>query len=616
MPRAADRICLLFVAAYVVILASALALSATGRLNSLSSWAVAIAVCGAAAAVGLRCLPEADAVDSATTTTVVSTLPRPILAALALSIATALTADVVVMLNASPAAWDALAYHLPKMAYALQRGSFGMPASNYWAQQVHPDGSTALLVFAWQLFHSERLMAIWQLLAVVVAAAGVWKVALRVSGSPSAAAFGALAFLATTQALVQANTVGNDAILAALAACALAWLLDASAGSQPRGFVLAPVAAGLGLATKAAFALVIPLLAAVAVFALARVDTGRRRTAVLALAAGCVFAAAMAWPAGYGRNAAIYGHLLGPEHVRREHTFEAASSRGALAGGSLNVLRYGVEFVALDGLPRIAPVNDLQRWMRGAVRAALAAARVDLESGTGTRAAFNYERIATAHEAHSYWGVVGLLILWPAVVAALRRRSAPMARLLAVSAIAFVLVQAYSGPYDPWRGRYFLACAVFAAPLAAKWAGVTSRGLRAFRDASILVVCVSAVGSTLLRSNFQLLPVSAGGGSRASIVSRDRLSQITANRPDALLPLRAFDAIVPRDATVAVRLAPGAFEFPLFGEGLTRRIEPAPPGVDLAALGAFDYLLFDEQFEMPQPQDRVLGGGWWLRTTR
>jgi hypothetical protein len=611
--RAAERAGLLFVAGYLFILLAACILSFLGRLNSRAAWIAAALGVAAATVAAVRRLP-ASADARADVASDEPALPRWLLPAMCAAVLIALAVDVVVMVSTAPAAWDALSYHLPKMAYAIQRGSFGMPVANYWAQQVHPDGSTALLVFTYVLSHNERLLAVWQLLAVLVAAAAIRSISLHVFPSRDRAAFAALAFLLTTQTLMQANTVGNDAIIAALAACATLWLLDGRATGDPRWFFLAAVAAGLGMATKASFALVLPLLATLSLFALAALDGRRRRRAIAGLAIGGAMAIAIALAAGYARNLGRYGHPLGPPDVRKMHTFESQTVGARLAGGARNVLRYGVEFVAFDGLPRLEPVNALHRRIRAVVRGAVESTGIDLESSSGVRVPFRYDRIASAHEVVSYWGVIGVLIIWPAVLAALGRPTTSTERLLAALSVGFLLLQAYGAPYDPWRGRYFLTAAVFAAPLAGRWVAVRRRPVRLLRDGAVLLACGSALSATLLRSNRPLIGAASGDRTRPSALSLDRLSQLTANRPDAKPALEAFEASVPPRATVALRLPADAYEFPLFGEGLTRTLLPAPPGVPLETLGPIDYLVFDEQLESVQPSDRPLGSGWWLRS--
>lgn len=615
MRAATHYICLLFVAAYLVVLLSAYPLNALGLLGSGPAWTVVLSVITAPLVFGIpRLLPRpADGVPAADRTG--ATLPPWLLPTIAASVAVALTADVVVMVAAAPAAWDALSYHMPRMAYAVQRGTFDMPAANYWAQQVHPIGSTALFVVAYVLSGSERLVAFWQFCAVIAAAAAAWTIGWHAFSSRVAATLGALTFLLTTQALVQANTVGNDAIVAALTGAATAWLLEGRATAKPIFFLLAGITIGLGMATKATFALVLPLVVSVWGFAVAGIGGRARTRAIGGFAVGCVLAAALALPAGYVSNLRRYGHPLGPEHVRREHTFEGSGLRDRLAGGSLNSLRYVVDFASLDGLPRVDLVNTTQARLRRSARALLDSAGIDLESSRATRVAFDYQRIASAHEVHSYWGVVGPLVILPAVLMSLAGASR-IQRLCAVLAIAFVLIQAYSGPYDPWRGRYFLAAAVFAAPLAGWWVTAAHWATRLFRDACLILACMSAISATALRSNYPLVGVSLPGRERSSILHRDRLTQMTVNRPEMKGPLERFERRVPASAVVAVRLPGGSFEYPLFGQRLSRTILPAPPAVDLETLQRVDYLLFDELLEPVQDGDLPLGANWWLRDLR
>src|SRR5262249_43607853 len=47
-------------------------------------------------------------------------------------------ANAILILGTAPGAWDALTYHLPRMALALQSGAYWDGPANFWAQVAQP----------------------------------------------------------------------------------------------------------------------------------------------------------------------------------------------------------------------------------------------------------------------------------------------------------------------------------------------------------------------------------------------------------------------------------------------------------------------------------------------
>jgi hypothetical protein len=97
----------------------------------------------------------------------------------------------------------------------------------------------------------------------------------------------------------------------------------------------------------------------------------------------------------------------------------------------------------------------------------------------------------------------------------------------------------------------------------------------------------------------------------------DRLGQLIRNTPPEYHEaIRKFDQVVPKDATVATYLYVDSFEYPLFGERLTRTIIPIN-SYDKGLLPIPDdaeYLLYVESFPCANFQEDIhLGADWYLR---
>jgi hypothetical protein len=600
------------------------AASAFHRLNDGRVWIAGSALVLAAAVLvaGRRVAPDADRTGRTPGSDLdaPATFDRLLIVPMIAATAIAGILNAVVALVAAPHAWDALTYHLTRVAYYLQHNSFDFYDANYWAQVVHPLGSTALMAYTFLATGNEHVAALWQYAAYWITVVTVFGVAIESGHTRRQALFAALLFALFTQSLMQASVPENDVLLAACGAIVVYALLRYRRDRSTVTLAVAAAACAIGIGIKASFVLNLPLFAASAVFAL-RGDGGVdwrawMRLAICAIAATLLFVL----PSGYLTNMRRFGSPLGPETVREEHAMTGRPIAFQLREGTKNVLRFGLNFVSLDGFPRLTIVNRAQDALHALPAFALPKLGIDLEHpDNGERGRFLYERIASAHEVHSYWGVLGFaLVWWSVIAAAFDRRARSEVRLLAWLTIGFLLMQSYFSIYDQWRGRYFLTAGAFAAPVAARWFSVRTPFARAYVVAIVWVACLSAITAVVLRSNRMLVSVRYEGYARPSIFQLDRIGQMMQNRPGYEDAVRRFESLVAPDATVAVYLEPASFEYPLFGEGLTRRLmpinsfrsgrQPIPADADV--------LVFSSTLEAPRDGDVHLGADWYLRRLR
>jgi hypothetical protein len=281
-----------------------------------------------------------------------------------------------------------------------------------------------------------------------------------------------------------------------------------------------------------------------------------------------------------------------------------------VAEGTKNLLRYAIDFLSLDGLPPPALGSFLQERGRRLLATACDFWGIELEHPAGVRAAFSLAKRPVTHELHSSWGILGWAFVWPAVgLMLVSRGSSGWGRTLALASMVFLAAQAFSAPYDPWRGRYFTTAAVFACPATA-WLIARLQG----RFAKVLVIAIVGLGglsgvSAVLERRSWALPLVGDAQ------SRDRLRQLTHDVPELYLTVRRYEELVPRDAAVAAALRPDSAEYLLFGEGLMRRILPVNSflrGLQAPSPEA-QFLVYTRGYPEAQGTDIHLGAGWYLR---
>jgi len=549
----------------------------------------------------------------------VAGLERVRLVTLLLAVGLCGIANLVLVIFTAPGTWDCMSYHLARAAYYLQQGSFESYGADYWAQTVHPRNAAALTLFFLGIVGSENLTQAVQYAAWWASAFAVFGVARRSGISVRGSLFAALLFMLLTICLMEAGTAQNDLLLAACLGASLHYLLSCRKDPRLRNFALFGAGLGMAVGTKASALLVLPSLALIGWWVLLRrgKEDGESLPGRRALAAGagaalipfCLFTL----PSGYLENQKLFGHPLAPGAVREEHSFEGTPASSILEQGLLNVARYGFDFLSLDGVPASRAADSVHEAIRFLPQKLVAVLGIDPESTAGARAPFSGDGPPESHEDTSYWGIFGFALILPlSFLVLLRLLKAPgrggAGAVLAWAGLLYFLAQCFSGPYDPWRGRYFIALGLFLAPIGGAF--LETRKSRIWNGYATLVVLIgslAALTAVACRDHRPILPVSD------SVFQMDRIEQMTANvvlpkRRDLLeQALRKFEEKVPSDAVVATFIQGNSYEYPLFGNGLTRRIIPLNSFLDgpRPVPGEAEYLLFDSTSHIPPMKDDI-----------
>jgi hypothetical protein len=167
---------------------------------------------------------------------------------------------------------------------------------------------------------------------------------------------------------------------------------------------------------------------------------------------------------------------------------------------------------------------------------------IDVYNKEAVRVPFSIHK-PVAHEDTSYWGVFGFSILWPLVFISLFNKKLRAFLPLSLAAIFFLISQSFATLYDPWRGRAFIACAIFVVPISTiiwQWNHKNKKN-KIFSFLLTLLIIVSsfsAVTTLSLRSGRNLITVPFGGKIYPSIFTMDRIEQLAAQNRRLTEPLR------------------------------------------------------------------------------
>jgi hypothetical protein len=610
-----------FFFAWAEIVLVGFALSALHLLNSIWAWIISAVIGIALTGLSSVFLPSVIAPNIQRIARIaleewraISFWQRLVLGVLAAATVIVSAVNFAMAVAVAPYCWDTLTYHLPRVAYFLQFGSLDYFPANYVYQNAHAKDGSLLLIFAFLSFgRHENSMPLVQFVAWWVTAISVYGLARNAGNRRFESIVCGLLFMLLTECVMEALTCQNDLLVAACGAGAAYFVLHFRNSKQ---IWVAGLPVGLGFGTKISFLPLFASLCLVALFAVPGPYVQWIRRMILLLIGVITSMALLSLPAGYAANFRRFGNPVGPTEMIAADSNANRSIPQLVKIGGLNLVRMGFDFYSLDGLPHIEPFLTVQRWMRaGPISLADRILGAQLKRPENPDLpAFKLERRPEMDENSSYWGPLGFLFIWPSVLLVVcccigTRIEAVMAG----AAITFTCALAFIHPYDPWMGRFLLG----AAPLACAATGSTIRAScrsRYWRYWIALVVAIgsfAAVSAVLFCGARPVFP----NKERASIFTLDRLSQMTIRNKGYREAIQAFDALTPRDATVAVLLPGDSYEFPLFGKGLTRRLLPAITEWSERRTfpEAAQYVLFSNQILPPEQTDIPLGRDWYLR---
>ena len=236
---------------------------------------------------------------------------EPIAILLAVYVATLL----VIALVAPPNTWDAMTYHMSRVAHWAQNGSVATYATHN-ARQIHmAPGSEFLILHLQALTGGDRLANTVQWSALVGCIVGMSMIARNLGAGPRGQLFAAALCGSLPMAILQATSAQNDLLAALWIVCFVALGLELRHTLNPWLLVIAAgLSFGLAVLTKSTTLLVLPAFSLLLLLALPVPLWQRVRYAAVVLVLGA------AVNAGYfARNVEASGSLLGPRVEQADH---------------------------------------------------------------------------------------------------------------------------------------------------------------------------------------------------------------------------------------------------------------------------------------------------------
>lgn len=512
--------------------------------------------------------------------------------------------NLILVLFTVPNEWDSMTGHLNRAIRYIQRGTMAHFGGTNWNMDTYPKSLTSIQIYCYLISGNvENAFKLIHHLSYYITLIAVFGIAQRIGRNLSASIFCAFAYGMFLDFLMQAITTETDIVLTAYLSCLLYFLFTYFNTRDNRYLYLSGLVFGIVFGHKATFALLLPSVFVVMVYTVFlapdfKIFFNRFLKLGLAIAvAVCIYML----PTGYIKNIQVFGHPIGPPTALKHQSIERFGTiKNGIKQGSRNVVRYSYDFFNLDGLRNAQWGYDLNTVIRKPIVVLEDKLNMRLDEETEYAIVpFSFQRRFDFYNANPYWGIFGFALILPLILLVFFR--VVWSRVHWFLALAFILhfcAISFSAVYDPFKGRYFIETGLFGVlfllllfshhrlsiikPRRQVWKGYVAM--------IVVLACVSALMSVYL--NIRCLPIGAYG--HESALKMDRIEFQTFARPDITPAYKQFDSIVPQDATVALATINDDFEYPLYGEDLSRKlisINPFEEGLRPIPKEA-DYLMY------------------------
>lgn len=241
-----------------------------------------------------------------------------------------------------PHTWDAITFHLPRMAQFIQNNNLDSFYSPDWAQVVHPKISTLLFLYLYLVFgNNENMTQFAQYVSYWVFVVSVYGISRRMGNKIPQSLFAALVASLLISGLSQADTNWNDMIMAALFGTVVYFLFTFRDTGLYKHLALASLGMGLVFGVKASSLSVIPSIMLIALVATwVRGNWGKWiQNLFVFLIAILISAVVFAVPSGYIENYRVFGSFLGDREVSDVHSFVNKPLDYMIKGGVYNLFQ-------------------------------------------------------------------------------------------------------------------------------------------------------------------------------------------------------------------------------------------------------------------------------------
>ncbi|MFT4049380.1 MAG: glycosyltransferase family 39 protein [Solirubrobacterales bacterium] len=457
-----------------------------------------------------------------------------------------LLVELVTAIWIAPNTWDSMTYHLSRIVYWMQDSSVMQFANAGKRQASFPINAEVLQGWTMLVSGGDRFAQVIQWFAQIGVIAGILVVGRDLGYRLRDRALAAGLFLAMPIAVAEGSSTQNDMVLAFFCLTALAFFVRAVGGDRSAA-VLFALAAGLAFGTKSNAPM---MLLAIGLAGL--VVAGRNWRALVRPLAYAALAVVLLGSLNYGQNLVDRGSLLGSNI---DQGFRVESAKQVPANAAEIAWVWGM---SIPDWHQARAVVELENFYNTLIYDPLARIAGDDEP--------EWLLVSYSTIEHQVAGGLPLLLMLPALLWGLvrpRSRTEFAYALAAVLAFAIFVSTLLS---NVWIGRFVLAPAALAAPLAARMMSAL------FVRSLVLVLVLIAIWTMGLQSVMKsvVLP------QRTPLIEQDRIAQMTLINAGEAPMLRAVEKYVPAGSRLGIAPYEETWDYPYAGNHFQRTLVRLP----------------------------------------
>jgi 4-amino-4-deoxy-L-arabinose transferase-like glycosyltransferase len=492
----------------------------------------------------------------------------PALYALGAGVALVYLVGAILVLTVPPNNYDSMTYHLSRVGYWLQHGSFEPWPTPNLRQTTSP--MNAEMGFMWTIIFwgTDRLAGFAQWSAALVSMAAIVGLSRLLKASRGQAVFAALIWATLPEIILESTTTQNDLVAGAFCVTSV-YLLYVGLERRHTGvLLLSGLGLGLAVGTKLTVPGVLPGLVIAALLLLVRYR--RQNVArLLAWAGASVASILLVGVYAFALNLFVYTRPLGPSAF----VSSVAGSGEAWAGRLVaNLPRFVYQTIDLTGLPDpiAVPLHQIKAGVGMRVFSILNLP-TDFTPHLGVPGDSDLSWRPPIHEDLAGFGPLALLLLVPAASyqasMGLTKRE-PFRLGLILMSLSFLVATVPLGFY-PFDNRYYVVTVTLCAPfLALLWRKRRfSSPLRWATIGLALLIATWTITHNLSKPLTGARPVWQMDRMEAQLLNGSPFKKI----------LQAVEAIIPPDGSLGTVLGGDDWDYPLFGRGFARTVVPLFP---------------------------------------
>jgi len=519
--------------------------------------------------------------------------------------------NAVIIINFHANTNDSLAVHLARIGYWLQSGSFRpWPTENIY-QITYPFNAQVQMLWTILLTGTDQLVEFVQWFSAIFGIIAIAGIASVIGYSKKQGLFAGLVWATLPMILLQSTTTQNDLITASVILIGIYFLFMGIKTQDAKHLIFSGLAFGISLGTKQTAFFIIPGIGIAFIFFFVKYKKAVLKSTLVFLSSVTIAFLMLGSYVYISNLVSVPDDAVSStesETVVLQTPFGPSDYVVANMGLNrteqikdsllINTSRYFFQAADLTGIP--FPIkNRLGDIRESFFRLFFETLNVPVESDRAVgRHVFSLSYIPLIYEDEAWFGLLGFLLLFLTPIELVKfaktKNVFPFV-LFFVSLSVILCITIFRNNWTPYQARYMVTVFSCLAPFFGSIYFKSHNNISLFKVVLIMSVSIFAMVSArnVIWHN-EAKPVKS-----ETVFTGDRLDHYRFSSGFMVIIVRMVNDHVPDDATMGLAIGRN-WEYPFFGENLTRNLVPVYPSSHLIDANwllerEIDYILLDTE---------------------